>query len=370
MTKLLTNSDIFQAMEKWAPLDLAFDWDNVGLQIGSYGQPVKKVMVTLDVNESVVEEAIKNNVNLIIAHHPLLFQSLRQIDINSPKGRTITKVIKNDITVYAAHTNLDIAKNGVNDMFCDLLDLTNRENLVTLEHEKLFKFVVYVPLDYANQVRNAVSEAGAGWIGNYSHCTFQTKGEGTFKPLEGTNPFIGSEKKLEKVDEVRMETIVKQKDLKDVISAMKKAHPYEEAAFDIFPMHNKGEAIGLGRVGELTNPLSIERLCERIKEICNQTNVRLIGNKDTIVNRVAVLGGSGEKYIHEAKRKNADIYITGDISFHQAQEAIEIGLPIIDAGHYMEHIMKENVRSFLQKRFEGKLEVIVSKTYTDPFTYI
>ena len=370
MTNQLTNSDIFHAMELWAPLNLAFDWDNVGLQVGSYSQPVKKVMVTLDVNEAVVKEAIKENVNLIIAHHPLLFRPMKQIDVHSPNGRTIYKLIKHDISVYAAHTNLDIAKNGVNDMLCDLLKLTNRENLVTLDHEKLYKFVVYVPLDYANDVRDAVSVVGAGWIGNYSHCTFQTKGEGTFKPLEGANPFIGSEKKLEKVKEVRMETIVKQKDLSKVILAMKQAHPYEEAAYDIFPMHNKGELIGLGKVGELTNSLPILRLCERIKETCNQTNIRLIGNKEKKVKRVAILGGSGEKYIHEAKRKNADVFITGDMTFHQAQEAIEFGLPVIDAGQYIESITKENVQSFLQKKFEGKIEVIVSNTNTDPFTYV
>src|SRR5690625_3466285 len=206
----LNNSAIFQALEKWAPKHLAYEWDNVGLQIGSYNRPVKNVMITLDVLESVVDEAIEKNIDLIIAHHPLLFKPVNEINYDTPIGRIIYKLIKNEITVYATHTNLDIAPGGVNDMLCDQLNIEKRDYIVHKETDKLYKLVVFVPIKYADDVRNAISEAGAGYIGNYSHCTFQTIGKGTFKPREGTNPFIGESDKLEFVDEIKIETIVQE----------------------------------------------------------------------------------------------------------------------------------------------------------------
>src|SRR5690625_1754828 len=191
MTSYVNNIAVFQVMENWAPKNLAYDWDNVGLQIGSYHKQVNKVMITLDVLESVVDEAIKKEVDLIIAHHPLFFKSVKQINYDTPIGRTIAKLIQHDITVYAAHTNLDIANGGVNDLLCEKLQLHSTKNLIHIKNEKLYKLMVYVPLSHAENVRNAISNAGAGHIGNYSHCTFQTKGQGTFKPLAGTNPYIG-----------------------------------------------------------------------------------------------------------------------------------------------------------------------------------
>src|SRR5690625_2046805 len=182
----INTSDVFHVIESWAPKNLAYDWDNVGLQVGSYNRPVKRVMITLDVLESVVDEAIAKKTDLIIAHHPLLFKSLKQINIDTPVGRTIYKLIENNITVYAAHTNLDIAQGGVNDMLFDQLKINPKDYLVHLKTEKLYKLMVYVPKTHAEEVRNAISNAGAGHIGKYSHCTFQTKGQGTFKPLEGT----------------------------------------------------------------------------------------------------------------------------------------------------------------------------------------
>src|SRR5690625_2313029 len=170
MKKEIVNADVFRAMEQWAPLHLAYDWDRVGLQVGAANQAVKKVMITLDVLESVVDEAIDNDVELIIAHHPLLFKPIEQLDVTTPKGKVLQKLIKHDITVYAAHTNLDITNDGVNDILCDQLGITSRKNLVDFHTEKLFKIVIYVPHSHTDVVRNALSEAGAGHIGNYSHC--------------------------------------------------------------------------------------------------------------------------------------------------------------------------------------------------------
>lgn len=371
MEKPLKSSQIFNVIEKWAPLHLAYDWDNVGLQIGSYSQEVKKVMVTLDVIEAVVDEAISKDVDLIIAHHPLLFKPLRRLNVDDVKGKIIEKLIKQQISVYAAHTNLDIAKDGVNDMLCKQLDLKETYPLTDLHHEPLFKLTVFVPLTHIRQVQDALSEGGAGHIGDYSHCTFQTKGKGTFKPLEGTNPYIGTTNQLEEVDEIKIETIVKGQDLNRVLRLMIAAHPYEEVAYDIYPLENKASAsLGLGRIGKLNEPVTLEVFVHTVKEKLNVSHVRVTGNLEDKIEKVAVLGGSGEKYIHQAKRQGADVYITGDMTFHNAQDAMVSGLNVIDAGHYIEQIMKQEVARLLCNHFNGQLEVIISETNTEPFRFM
>src|SRR5690625_5147154 len=371
MTTNISHSTIFELMEKWAPLSFAYEWDQVGLQIGAANLPTKTVMITLDVLESVLDEAIEKGVDLIIAHHPLFFKPLQQIDFSTPKGKVIQKLIQNQITVYAAHTNLDVAVGGVNDILCDQLGIENRKNLVDFQTEKLFKIMVYVPTTHANVVRDAISEAGAGHIGNYSHCTFQTNGQGTFKPMEGTTPYIGKQDKLEFVEEIKIETIINEKKLAEVIDVMIAAHPYEEVAYDVFPLENKGTSYGLGRIGSLHQKMNVENLARHVKKNFDLSHVRVIGNLKKDIQKIAVLGGSGEKYIHQAKKAGADVYITGDMSFHVAQDDEQMGLTVIDAGHYIEKVMKNVTKNYLQEQFKhSELEVIVSKTNTDPFQFI
>lgn len=368
----LKNKHIFNLMEKWAPLQLAYDWDNVGLQIGSAQRRVKKIMITLDVLESVVDEAIEKDVDLIIAHHPLLFQPVKQINVSSHKGRTIEKIIKNDITVYASHTNLDIAKDGVNDMLLKQLELTGINNLKNTYQPSMFKIAVFVPHDYTEKVCHAITNAGAGVIGEYSGCTFQTDGTGTFKPSANSNPFIGTRDKQEHVSETKVESVVSEAKLSKVITALKNAHPYEEAAYDVYPLQNNNqEPLGIGRVGHLSEELTFEEFINATKEQLNLDHVRVIGDLTTKVNKVAVLGGSGEKFIFDAIKKGADVLVTGDLTFHLAQEAMELGLCVIDAGHYIEQIMKEAVRKKLQAELDSKqIEIIISMENTNPFRFM
>lgn len=364
-------SDVFQFMEQLAPKQLAYDWDPVGLQVGSYNKPVQKVMVTLDVLECVVDEAIGENVDVIIAHHPLLFKPIQQININTPTGRIIQKLLTNDITVYAAHTNLDITENGVNDVLCDAIGITNTRVLAEEKNEQLIKLIVYVPKTHVEELRNAISEAGAGHIGNYSHCTFQTNGLGTFKPLKGTNPFIGSVDQLERVEEVKLESIIEESKLPSALSAIRQSHPYEEPAYDLFPLKNKGNVYGIGRIGDLAKTVDLKTLCEQVKASLKLDHLRVVGRLDKQVKKIAVLGGSGEKYIYQAKRQGADVFITGDMTFHLAQDAQEMGLAVIDAGHYVEKVMKTSVQEYLVNCFsDTNVEVIVSTTNTDPFQYV
>src|SRR5690625_2017901 len=366
----LKHADIFNWIETWAPLTLAYDWDNVGLQIGSKTNNVKKILVTLDVSEAVVDEAIEKQVNLIISHHPLLFKPLTQVDVNKPKGRIVQKLLQHDITVYSAHTNLDIANGGINDMLCDMLNVCETKPLIERMHESLYKLIVFVPQSHAEKVRDALSEGGAGHIGNYSHCTFQAEGQGTFKPLEGTDPFIGTKGNLEFVDEIKIESIVPEQNLSSTIHAKIKAHPYEEVAYDIYPLENKGTTYGLGRVGKLAEKVNLETFCQTVKETFNMPYVRVTGDLSKNVQKVAIVGGSGEKYLTEAKRKGADVYITGDMTFHQAQVAEEIGLSVIDAGHYIEYIMKEHLAEKLESAFKNdQIDVLASLVNTDPFQF-
>lgn len=364
----IQHKHIIQQLNSWAPASLAYDWDPIGLQVGSYHDKTANILVTLDVFEEVVDEAIEQEANLIIAHHPLLFKPLQSIDFSTPKGKIIRKLIQHNITVHAMHTNLDITEDGVNDMLSEKLQLTNVKPFVPFSKEKLYKLIVFVPTNYVDDVRNALSEAGAGHIGNYSHCTYQTKGQGTFKPLEGTNPFIGEQGALEIVDEYRLETIVPEKVLGNVLQAMEASHPYEEVAYDLYPLAQNGKQYGLGRIGQLKSEVTLRQFVKTVKDTFQLQGLRVIGQLDDTILRIAVVGGSGEKFIEQAKKANVDLYITGDLTFHQAQDAEQMGLNVIDAGHYIEYVMVDGVANYLRKHFP-QMSTITSEVNTDPFQY-
>lgn len=367
---MVKNAEVFKAMERWAPKQLAYSWDNVGLQVGSASGTATKALITLDVLENVVDEAIREGADLIIAHHPLLFKSLKQIDIDSPKGRIIQKLISNNITVYAAHTNLDIAKNGMNDILSELLSLERTEHLIKEKTDKLLKVAVYVPENHEAKMRQALADAGAGYIGDYSNCTFRYAGTGTFKPEAGANPYIGKEGEIEQVAEMKIETIITEADLSAVLKDIHKAHPYEEPAIDIYALENKGETYGLGKIGKLENSMKLGEFAKFAKERLGMDHLRFTGDPDKEVATCAVLGGSGEKYIETAWRKGADVYVTGDVSFHNAQDAEAMGLAVVDAGHYIEKAIKKEIASYLSKNFGAKLEVSISASSTDPFRFV
>lgn len=370
--KKANGHQIIQLFEQFSPKSLAMEGDKIGLQIGRLNKPVDKVLVALDVLEEVVDEAIAENAQLIIAHHPIIFRPLQKISTEQTYGRIIEKLIKHDIAVYAAHTNLDVAKGGVNDLLAEALGLSNTEVLVPTYDMKLKKLVVFVPEKDAKNVRDALGNAGAGHIGNYSHCAFSANGTGQFLPGDHTNPHIGAQGKLEEVQEVRVETIFPEHLEKKILSAMFKSHPYEEVAFDIYPLDNKGEALGLGRVGYVEE-MTLEEFASHVKESLGVKGVRVVGDLHTKVRKVAVLGGDGNKYFMSAKFKGADVYVTGDLYYHVAHDAMMEGLNIVDPGHNVEKVMKDGVVKVLSKMCEEKgLEVtfMASKPNTDPFQFL
>ncbi|MCE7700165.1 MAG: Nif3-like dinuclear metal center hexameric protein [Methanobacterium paludis] len=364
---------LIDQFEEWVPKKLAFEGDRIGLLIGTLDKKVRKVMVTLDVLENVADEAAEKQVDLIVAHHPVIFHPLKTVQSDFGQGKIVTKCVKNDIAVYAAHTNLDIADGGVNDMLADALGLDQTGILKPTYSEPLFKLVVYVPEQYIPAVRKAIGDAGAGAIGHYSHCSFTAKGTGTFLPGRKTNPFIGTPGKLEETQEGRLETIVPEHILNNVIQKMLAAHPYEEVAYDLFPMKNQGVQYGLGRIARLAKPVRFRDYCAEVKEKLNLEGLRAVGNLDDEIQTVAVSGGDGNSLIPYAGERGADVLISGDIYYHTAHDALLSGLKVIDAGHYIESVMKQGVQRFLQKvvdRASSDTEIIVSESVTNPFHFI
>lgn len=359
-------------LEKLAPKHLAEEWDNVGLLVGDPDQLIHKVIVTLDIDGEVVDEALKVGANMIIAHHPLIFKGLKNLRADLPLASLLTKLIKNGIAVYAAHTNLDSAPGGVNDVLAQKLKLIDIKPLTSVHQDKLCKLVVFVPVSHVEKVRKAISEAGAGHVGNYSHCTFATEGIGSFLPLAGTNPYIGKTGSLEFVPEYRLETIVPMQLKSQVINAMIAAHPYEEVAYDEYLLLNSGASYGLGRIGRLEETVTFETLINQVKTVLNITAVKAAGSTTTKITRVAVCGGSGAELVRNAVKAGADVLITGDVKYHEAQQAVAEGLAVIDAGHFAtEQPIVECVVSYLANcvnKNSLSIEIIASTSNRDIFT--
>jgi dinuclear metal center YbgI/SA1388 family protein len=373
MANWMDGRTLIDRFEEWVPKNLAFDGDRIGLLIGTLDKKVKKVMVTLDVLENVADEAAAKQVDLIVAHHPVIFHPLKKVLSDQGQGKIVTKCIQNNIAVYAAHTNLDVADGGVNDLLVESLKLGPTEILKPTYTEPLYKLVVYVPEDHVAKVRQAIGKAGAGAIGRYSHCTFTAMGTGTFLPGEQTHPFIGTPGTLERVHEGRLETIVPEHLLDHVLREMLAAHPYEEAAYDVFPMKNQGKRYGLGRIGKLAQPVRFGDYCERVKKLLHLDGLRAVGDLDEPVQTIAVSGGDGNSLIPYAGERGADVLISGDIYYHTAHDALLSGLKVIDAGHYIESVMKRGVQRFFQnvvERAASDTEVIVSESVTNPFHFI
>ncbi|WP_214824440.1 Nif3-like dinuclear metal center hexameric protein [Exiguobacterium algae] len=369
---MANGNQIIQLFEEFAPKHLAVEGDKIGLQIGTLNKEVRRVMVTLDVLESVVDEAIAREVDLIIAHHPPIFSPLGQVNDRSAAGRITMKCIRHDISVYVAHTNLDVCKGGVNDWMSEALGLEGTEVLVPTYEEPVYKLSVFVPTTHQEVVSEALGKAGAGHLGDYADCQFSVTGTGQFTPLDGTSPFIGRPHETERVEEVKIETIVRESQKKRVLRAMHEAHPYEEVAYDLIRDEIEGQVLGLGRIGRLSSPMSLEAFALHVKKSFGVEGVRVVGELDRRIEKVAVLGGDGNKYVSKAAFKGADAYVTGDLYFHVAHDAMALGMAVVDPGHHVESVMKQGVVDVLAEKFEkAKIDVdlIVSEANTNPFQF-
>ena len=355
------------------PPALAAEWDNVGLQLGDPTAPLERVLISLDVTESTLAEAESRGVQAIIAHHPLIFRPLKNITTLDPVGRLLLRAAKANIAIIAAHTNLDCGADGLNDWLAEKLGL---EEILPLQAADLalYKLVVYVPAGYENTVENALFAAGAGTIGAYDHCSFSSSGTGRFRSGAASSPFIGGPGEESTPEEIRIETIVSAERVSKVIDKLRKAHPYEAPAYDLFQLQNRREDLGLGRIGRLPQPLKLEDYARQIREALGTTSLRLVGDLQRMVSKIACCGGSGASLIFDAQRQGADLLVTGDIKYHEARNAQDLGLALIDAGHFgTEQIMVTALAAKLRAVVLDRhlpLEFIESTTGQDPFLSI
>ncbi|TDT51082.1 Nif3-like dinuclear metal center hexameric protein [Fonticella tunisiensis] len=361
-------SDIIRHLESNFPPNFAEDYDNVGLILGDEDKHINRILLSLDINDGVIEEAINLKIDMIVSHHPIIFRPIKRILAKDPISSMAIKLIKSDINVYALHTNFDNAGAGMNDILAEMLELDNVSPLTHDHNIKLYKLVVFVPVSHHGAVLEAMLEAGAGHIGNYSHCSFNIEGKGTFKPLPGTSPFIGSIGEVEKVDEVRIETVADEYNYKKVIERMLKAHPYEEVAYDIYPLKNT-IVNGAGRTGYLKEAMAFKDFCQYLKHKLGITHIKAGGDLNKAVKKVGIVGGSGAGFIKDAIKSNCDVFITGDVKHHEALDAINSGLCIIDAGHHSTEVV---ALPYIAKYIEeiNGVECIISKVYTNPFSII
>jgi dinuclear metal center YbgI/SA1388 family protein len=360
--------EIINYLENVAPLSLQESYDNSGLLLGNPNQEIESALITLDVTEEVLDEAILKDHKLIIAHHPLIFKGLKRLTGNNITEKLVIKAIKNDIAIYAIHTNLDNMANGVNAKLGEKLGLTNLK-ILSPGASTLKKIIVFCPIDYADKVRQTMFEEGAGNIGNYDNCSFNSAGEGTFRANDGTNPFVGETGKLHSEKEIKIETVVPSYKLNDVIKAMIKAHPYEEVAFDIYPLENSFSGTGAGMIGELKQEILLIDYLKKIKQTLGAGALKYNATENHLIKNVAFCGGSGSFLIHNAYRAHADVFITADIKYHDFFEHIN-EMTIVDAGHYeTEQFTKELLYEIIMEKFTT-FALQISETSTNPVLFL
>lgn len=365
---MLKIKDITNCIEEIAPLNYAEDFDNVGLLIGDPESLVFGVLVTLDTLENVVEEAIEKNCNLIVSFHPIIFSGLKKINGKNYVERVVLKAIKNDIAIYAIHTALDNSFQGVNAKICEILGLTNKKILIP-QKNTIKKLTTYVPKQNAETVRLALFNAGAGNIGNYDNCSFNTEGYGTYRGNENSNPVIGEKEKLHTENETFISVIFEKHYEQKVLSALFNAHPYEEVAYDIVTLDNFHQEIGIGMIGEFTEEKSEIDFLNFLKLTMQANGIRHSKFIKKTIKKVAVLGGSGSFAINNAIQKGADAFVTSDIKYHEFYKA-ENKLLIADIGHYeSEQFTKNLLVEILTKKFPN-FAIILSQKNTNPIYYL
>jgi dinuclear metal center YbgI/SA1388 family protein len=369
--KQMKVKDIAAEIEKIVPLKLAQDWDNVGLLIGNPQANVINILLTIDITKDVVAEAKRLKTDLIISYHPVIWDGLKNITTDNPSS-TIYNLIKAEISVFSIHTALDAAIGGVNDGLAEMIGIEDTEPIGDYVESPVgdnYKLVVFVPIKAAAKVSNAVFAAGAGAIGNYRNCSFDAEGTGTFLPLKGAKPAIGKKGKLEKVPEIRFETIVPAERLDSVIEAMKKAHPYETPAFDVFKLYDTASKFGLGRIGKVVPPVRIKQIIDRIKKHTGARAAGIIGDDKRLVKTAAVCAGSCGNIINSVIAAKADCYVTGELKHHLALAAQEAGLTCVCLSHTVsERFILKKFAKQLQKQM-NQITLSISKKDSDPFKW-
>lgn len=359
--------EITSYLESLSPLSTQESYDNSGLLVGDFNTEIDRVLISLDCTEDIVDEAIEKKCQLIISHHPIIFKGLKKINGEDYVQRTVLKAIKNNIALYAIHTNLDNYKYGVNFEISKRLGLKST-NILLPKEQSLTKLIVYIPIEFAEKVSDALFSVGAGRIGNYSECHFNTVGTGTYKPGEDSNPFEGKSGIRSRVDEVKAEFLVENSRITRVIKALLDSHPYEEVAYDLISLKNENEFEGSGMIGELENEISEERFLALVKKIFNCGNIKYSNKLGKPIKKIAICGGSGSFLIRRAISKNADAFITSDIKYHEFFDA-DNRIFLLDIGHYeSEQFTKDLIADILKKKFSN-FAIHLTERNTNPINY-
>ncbi|MCO4818705.1 MAG: Nif3-like dinuclear metal center hexameric protein [Bacteroidetes bacterium] len=355
-------------LSELAPPSLQESYDNSGLIVGDANMSITGILVSLDATEAVVDEAIAKKCNLIVAHHPIVFKGLKKINGKNYVERTIIKAIKNDVAIYAIHTNLDnVLEGGVNQKIGNKLSLNNVE-ILAKKSGTVLKLAVYVPKDHLQIVQSAMFQAGAGHIGDYDECSFVSEGTGSFRGGPNAKPFVGEPGERHLEPETKLEVVIPRHLQDKVINGMLAAHPYEEVAFDLHPLDNKSLHVGAGLIGTLKQPLKPQDFLAFVKNQLQATVVRFTDTDKKEISRVAVCGGSGSFLIHAAKAAGADAYVTGDVKYHEFFDG-ENEMMICDLGHFeSEQFTIELLRDFLSEKIPN-FAILFTETDTNPVNY-
>ena len=365
--------EIMARLDAHWPFTWAVGGDRVGLMVGNPASRVETVLVALEVSAPVVAAARAKEAQLLLTHHPLLYQPLSAVREDQPLGELVAGLIRGGIAHAACHTNLDVAPEGVNDYLARLLELEETEVLEETGREELYKLTVMVPAGYEDRVRRALADDQVGVIGHYAHCTFATRGQGTFLPLEGARPFRGQVATLSRAAESRLEVLVPASSLAGAIARLQAAHPYEEPAYDLYPLRNPGPSRGFGRIGNWPEPRPFSRVVDRVKEIFGVESIKIWGRPPDAVQRLAVCSGSGGDLITAAWKRGAQVYLTGEVRHHQATPGTGGKFAVLEVGHFASEVvfMPEWGRQLRGHFADAGLKVKVEVAREEaPFTFL
>jgi dinuclear metal center YbgI/SA1388 family protein len=359
---------IVEYLEQFAPPHLAADWDNVGLLLGDREARCERVMTCLTLTQEVAQETIQTNVQLIVTHHPILFRPVQRLTTDTPEGEMLLSLIQAGVAVYSPHTAFDNTAGGINDSLARRLDLVEVAPLRQREGTRQCKIVVFVPESDLTRVSDAMFSAGAGHIGEYSQCSFRVSGTGTFFGSDATQPTVGQKGRREEVNEWRLEVLCPENICEQVIEAMRRAHSYEEPAYDVYPL--QPATIGESRLGRLQKSQTLEQLAQTTKEVLKTARVQIVGDPSRSVERVALACGAGGEFLTDAVRAKADVFLTGEVRFHDYLAAQASGLALVLPGHYAtERFGIEELAQRLHDKFP-ELQVWPSQSESDPVRWV
>lgn len=343
----------------FSKINRQYEWDNSGRQVIVSDSPVTKVAIALDPSNKVVQEAVNKGCELLITHHPIFFEGVKKLDAKDPLSAKIIYAIKNNLNIVSYHTNLDLGDDGLNDYIANILNVKSTDGFIKEGEDKFYKFAVFVPAGYENRITRAIEVSGGGEIGKYKNCTFQTSGTGTFEPSEDTNPFIGKPGKLEEVSEIKIETVVSEDKLSNLISSVIQAHPYEEVAYDVYPLLISKKYY-LGRICHLEKRMDAEEFFAYVSKKLGIKELRYNFFRSHMqISKFAVVTGSGASLWKHCLRRGVDVLLTGDMKHHDAIDAKENGVLIVDAGHFAtERIYMDYLKNIISSKFDVEVFVM------------